>query len=393
VHDPTVYTSQKRDAHALVSNAGSQQFISSAGKDRGGVRASTKTGLPGISLDDPDRDGYAEELSEGDLDLAEWYLMNHPSPARGKMIPEVAAGEKLFTTIGCAKCHTPDWHLLPGNQTDKDYTKRFDGDRRFFDLQVAWNDKTDRLEGKINYLVDKVKDKAKPVQGTGTKKLPALASFELPSIQPADPAGRERWTPKRGAFTIKGIYSDFKYHDVGEDFYQIQYDGSVVRMWRTTPLWGVGHTAPYGHDGASLDLDAVIRRHGGEALDSRVAYTKLSSLERSHVIGFLNNLILYQTEHLPTDLRGRGEIAENYKVQGMNTGVERFNVEWLFKTPVKIEGPIRNFKGEKITSFAGTNIRQAYGLELPFLRDTDLDGFPDVIDQEPTIRGYKDGAR
>jgi hypothetical protein len=368
-HDPTTYTSPKRDAHALVSNAGCQQFISAAGKDRGGVRAPTKTGLPGISLDDPDRDGYCEEISEGDLDVAEWYLLNHPSPARAKITPEIKEGERLFAKIGCASCHTPDWQLLPGNKSDKDYTKRIDGDRRFFDLQVAWNDKTDRLEGKLVYLVDKIKSR--------------------------DDKGRdrERWVPKRGAYTIRGIYSDFKYHDVGEDFYQVQYDGSVVRKWRTTPLWGVGHTAPYGHDGASLDLDCVIRRHGGEALDSRVAYTKMSYTERCNLLAFLNNLILYQTDQLPTDLHGRGRIDDNYKVQGMNTGIERFNSEWLFKTPVKIEGPIRNVQGQKIVSFAGTNIRQAYGLDLEYLRDTDGDGFPDVIDPEPTIRGYKDGVR
>jgi len=76
--------------------------------------------------------------------------------------------------------------------------------------------------------------------------------------------------PKCGAYTIRGIYSDFKYHDVGEDFYQVQFDGSIVKKWRTAPLWGVGHTAPYGHDGASLDLDSVIRRHGGEA--ARIAH-------------------------------------------------------------------------------------------------------------------------
>ncbi|MSQ96354.1 MAG: hypothetical protein EXR98_17625 [Gemmataceae bacterium] len=368
-HDPTTYTSPNRDAHALVSNAGCQQFISAAGKDRGGVRAPTKTGLPGISLDDPDRDGYCEELSEGDMDVSEWYLLNHPSPARAKITPEVAAGEKLFAKIGCASCHTPDWTLLASNPNAKDYTEKFTGDRRFFDLEVAWNDKTDRLEGKLNYLVNK--------------------------ITSCDPKGadRERMVPKRGAFTVRGIYSDFKYHDVGEDFYQMQYDGSIVRQWRTTPLWGVGHTAPYGHDGADLDLNTTIRRHGGEALDSRNAYVKLSDAERSQVLAFLNNLVLYQTDQLPTDLQGRGQIADNYKVQGMNVGLECFNSEHLFRTPVKIEGPIRNIKGEKITSRAGTNIRQAYGLDLQFLRDTDGDGFPDVIDPEPLIRGYRDGIR
>ncbi len=363
-HDPTTYTSPKRDAHALVSNPGAQQFITAAAKDRGGVRAPTKTGLPGISLDDPDRDGYCEEISEGDLDVTEWHFLNHPAPARGRITADVKAGEKLFHQIGCAACHVPDWQLLPGNPTAKDYTQRFDGDRRFFDLAVAFNEKTERLEGKIIPLTNTVKGK-----------------------------NGDRIVPKRGAHTVRGIYSDFKYHDVGEDFYQMQYDGSIVKKWRTAPLWGVAHTAPYAHDGANLDLDSVTRRHGGEALESRLKYAKLTDAERNQVLSFLNSLVLYQTDQLPCDINGDGKIEDNFKVQGVNTGVERFNVEWLFRAPVKIEGPIRNIRGERIVSFAGVNIRQAYGLNLEFLRDTDGDGFPDVIDPEPLIRGYRDGVR
>ena len=369
-HDPTNYTSPKRDAHALVSNPGAQQFISAALKDRGGVRAPTKTGLPGISLDDPDRDGYCEEISEGDLDVAEWYLLNHPAPTRAKITPDIVAGEKLFAKIGCAACHVPDWHLLPGNSDAKDYTQRFDGDRRFFDLKVTHNDKTDRLEGKIDYLANKI-----------------------PSRERERPESADHWVPKRGAFTIRGIYSDFKYHDVGADFYQMQFDGSIVKKWRTAPLWGVGHTAPYAHDGANLDLHSVIRRHGGEALDSRVNYTKLTAADQNQLIAFLNNLVLYQTDQLPCDVNGDGKIETDFKVQGMNTGLECFNPEWLFRIPVKIEGPIRNIRGERIISRAGVNLRQAYGLDLHFLRDTDGDGFPDVIDPEPLIRGYRDGIR
>ena len=364
-HDPTTYTPKSpNNLLAQVSNAGAQQFVTAVGKDRGSVRAKTKTGLPGISLDDPDRDGYCEEISEGDLDVCEWYQLNHPAPARGRITPDAVAGEKLFRAVGCASCHVPDWHLLPHNPKADDYTQRYDGDRRFFDLKVAFNDKTERLEGKIDYLADKIK------------------------------AGKhERLVPRRGATTVRGVYSDFKYHDVGEAFYQMQYDGSLVKKWRTAPLWGVGSTAPYGHDGASLNLDDVIRRHGGDALSSRQAYVNLSIAERKQLVCFLESLVLFQTDQLPCDMNGDGKIDDHFMVQGMDTGLEVFNPEWLFKVPAKIEGPIRNVKGERITSFAITNLRQAYGLDLEYLRDTDGDGFPDVIDPEPLIRGYKNGVK
>jgi hypothetical protein len=41
----------------------------------------------------------------------------------------------------------------------------------------------------------------------------------------------------------------------------------------------------------------------------------------------------------------------------------------------------------------GPNLRQAYGLDLEFLKDSDGDGFPDVIDPDPLRPGFKDGIR
>jgi hypothetical protein len=173
----------------------------------------------------------------------------------------------------------------------------------------------------------------------------------------------------------------------------MQWDGSLVKMWRTTPLWGLGSTAPYGHDGASLDLDSVIRRHGGEARSARNAYAALPLNDRRDLIDFLNNLVLFQTDQLPCDIDGDGSISDHFIVQGMDTGVERFNPEWLFRVPGKIEGRITNHRGDKIMSQAFTNVRAAYGLDLPYLKDTDGDGFPDVIDPAPRQTGYRDGVK
>jgi hypothetical protein len=353
--DPTTFTSPGNDGLGLLSNAGAQQFTTESGKDLGRLRGPT-----GISKDDPDGDGYCEEISEGDLDAVEWYLLNHPAPARGRLTADVRRGERLFSQIGCTSCHTPDWHLFAYNPAARDYTERFDGNRRWFELQVTYSAKSERLEGKLKYL--------------------------------AEQRG-ERWLPRRGAYTVRGIYSDFRYHDVGPDFYQIQYDGTIVKQWRTSPLWGVCTTAPYGHDGASLDLDAVIRRHGGEALRARKAYRSLTEEERRQLVCFLQSLVLYQTDQLPCDIDGDGAISSHLVVQGMDTGEERFNPEWLFRVPGKIEGQIHNFRGEPVFSQALTNVRQAYGLDLEYLKDSDGDGFPDVIDPAPLKPGFRDGER
>lgn len=352
--DPTTLSDPDGDGWARLSNAGALQCVTGAGKDRGAVRTPT-----GVSKDDPDRDGYCEEISEGDLDMAEWYLLNHPAPARGKITEEVVRGEELFKSIGCATCHVPDWRLPAARPFAKDYTERSAGDRRFFELQVSFNNEAERLEGKLVYLAEKQADSL---------------------------------IPRRGAHTVNGIYSDFKYHDLGESFYQLQFDGSVVRKWRTSPLWGVGSTAPYGHDGANLGLDEVIRRHGGEAFESRNAYISLPYAQRRLVIEFLQSLVLYQTDRLPCDVNGDGKISEHLVVAGMDTGYERFNPEWLFRVPGKIEGPVTNLRGERVASHALTNVADAYGLMLGYLKDSDLDGFPDVIDALPRRRGYKDGT-
>jgi hypothetical protein len=340
--DPTASTCPDGSALALVSNAGMQQFITEAPRDRGSARTPS-----GISLDDPDRDGFLEEITEGDLDVVEWYLLNHPAPAKSMATAEVQRGEVIFARIGCAACHISDWQLSSG-------------DRRLFDLRVAFNSKNQRLEGKIAILADH----------------------------------REgRWMPRRGPVAIRGVYSDFKYHDVGPDFYQLQFDGSIVRKWRTTPLWGVGSTAPYGHDGANLDLDSVIRRHGGEALESKSTYETLPFRDRRDLLDFLSHLVLFQTDQLPCDVNGDGRIDERFLVQAQDTGMERFNPEWLFRVPGKIEGPMTNLRGDRIVSFALMNARQAYGLDLAYFRDSDGDGFPDVIDPAPNLAGYRDGIK
>jgi di-heme oxidoreductase (putative peroxidase) len=339
-HDPTTLVEPNGDGLARVSLAGAPQFVSGASRDRG-----LRQGPGGISLDDPDRDGHLEEISEGDLDLIEWYLLNHPAPAQHLRTPEVARGERLFARAGCTACHVPDWRLHAANSSAPDYTRRYRGDRRFFHLDVGPG-VDGRLRGRVRLLAEK---------------------------------GDGRWRRKLGPFTIRGVYSDFRYHDLGPECRQLQFDGSTLTRFRTTPLWGVGTTAPYGHDGSALTLEEVIRRHGGEAADSRSAYARLTSGERTALLAFLQSLVLYGTDDLPTDVDEDGRIEPHFRVAGKDTGLERFSPEWLFNVPGEIEGPAIGPDGRSIVSHALANMRGAYGVDLPYCRDANRDGFPDIL--------------
>ena len=362
-HGPTLSEEPNEDGLARVSLAGAPQFITNVPRDRGNVLTPG-----GVSLDDPDRDGHYEEISEGDLDLIEWYLLNHPAPAGLRRTPQTARGETLFHKIGCARCHVPDWQLLAADMKNPDYTKRYLGDRRFFNLEVTAG-KDGQLRGKVQVIATELHSVAE----NGRSLTPAIA---CDGVQ----LRRNRlYIPRRKSFTIRGVFSDFKYHDLGTAFHQIQYDGSTLTHFRTALLWGVGSTAPYGHDGASLTLDAVIRRHGGEAQHEAYAYRRLSIRDREAVVAFLNSLVLYSTDDLPCDVNGDGKISEHFIVAGADTGREVFNPEWLFNLPCRIEGRVIAPDGRRILSRAVVNCREAYGLNLPYCRDKDVDGFPDVL--------------
>src|SRR5205814_6111308 len=117
--DPTTLNDPDGSGFAQVSNAGVQQCVTAAGKDRGAMRGPT-----GISKDDPDRDGYCEEITEGDLDMTEWYLLNHPAPGRGQITEDVKQGEAPVTSLKCAACHVAHCQIETANPAAAEYTKR-----------------------------------------------------------------------------------------------------------------------------------------------------------------------------------------------------------------------------------------------------------------------------
>ena len=307
----------------------------------------------GFSEDDPDGDGYLNEISEGDLDLGEWFMLNAPRPAFAGVPKLRQRGEAHMEALGCTECHVPDWEIQAADDL-------FAGDRRVFDLDVTWNQRAGRLEGSLVDLGQ------------------TLASGDV--------------VPRGDEFVVRGLYSDLRHHDMGPDLEEVGYDGVRNSLWRTPPLWGVGSGFPWGHDGACLTLHEVIVRHGGEAAASRDAFVNAPIAEQRELLEFLEALVLYDLETLPTDMDGDGQIAQDFVVAGVSTGEERFNPEWLFRVPVRIQGWAPSVDGTPVMSCAALNRTAAYGEDLPARVDTDQDGWPDVMDAAPTQRGYRDGV-
>jgi hypothetical protein len=108
--------------------------------------------------------------------------------------------------------------------------------------------------------------------------------------------------PKLQPFLVRNIFTDFKRHDLGPSFHERNYDGTTQTEFLTTPLWGVGTTAPYGHDGRSINLVEVILRHGGEASEAAQAFDKLATEQRACLLEFLNALVLFPPDDTASNL-------------------------------------------------------------------------------------------
>jgi CxxC motif-containing protein (DUF1111 family) len=204
-------------------------------------------------------------------------------------------GRRLLEGVGCTNCHVANLTV--------------ERDRRYADVETVY----DPQRGIFNSLF-----------ATAAVLTTTIAdSGGLPPVH----------VPRAGAFQVVNIFTDFKRHDLGPNFYEQNYDGTIQREFLTTPLWGIGTTAPYGHDGRSINLNEVILRHGGEAQAARDRFAALQPVERESILAFLNSLVLFPPDDTASNLDPGNRGLANFPQFGHGS----IRLSALFLNPADIE--------------------------------------------------------
>ncbi len=237
--------------------------ITPAGLRLDGVADSIKASPVASDGEDGDGDGVTQEVDAALVDHMEFYLLNYFKPATGEQRREERVGFRIMDRIGCTGCHVQNLTV--------------ERDRRVADVETRHD----------------------PNRGTFNRLFATVSQLFRAED---DGAALPQLLPEEEPFLVRDIFTDFKRHDLGPAFYEIDYDGSLQTTFMTEPLWGVGSTAPYGHDGRSINLKEVILRHGGEAEQSRNAFAALGNYQQRTLLAALNSLVLFPPDDTASTL-------------------------------------------------------------------------------------------
>ncbi len=244
---------------------------------------------------DGDGDGVTNELSVGDITAITIYLAAQPRPTSKVelsslgLIPalttaqsdEIALGSTTFDQIGCNGCHVRQMKLIDPIFSEPSLNSNY-RDALFPGGQNPITYGLDPTQAtRFDLTLDQKDNVLKDASGQVT--------FRLGSFQ-KDAQGQ----------AVIELLSDLKRHNMGNGLAeQIDEVGTGASVFMTRPLWGVGSTAPYLHDGRSTTLTEAILEHGGEAQTASTAFVALPVASQKAVIAFLNNLVLFKTPLLP----------------------------------------------------------------------------------------------
>lgn len=201
----------------------------------------------------PHRPGYQPvgyDLNQQECNALVKYLKDLPAPVAIEtnnvvLRDSLRDGERLFASVGCAACHTPQLGEVAGIYSD-------------LLLHDMGPDSGDSGSYGVFVPDSPGSDNEDPI--------PEVATFQ--------PAQFGRIV---NMSTLQAIPDDQK--------------GATSQEWRTPALWGVRDSAPYMHDGRAKTLEQAIATHGGEAHLAAINFFRLSKADQTRVLSFLRTLV------------------------------------------------------------------------------------------------------
>ena len=267
------------------------------------IEAPPVTGNNGL---DPDGDGISNELPISLVDHEEFYLLNYFKPGTSvspDRAADVNAGRTIFTNAGCASCHIASLTI--------------NVDRRVADVETVFSD----------FNPASPTTSGNPLNRLFATATPKIVTIDDPGTFPV------LKQPARGSFVVNNFFADLKRHDLGNNFAERNFDGTLQRQFMTEPLWGVATTAPYGHDGRSQTLEEVIIRHGGEAQAARDSFVAQSRANKNLVLAFLTSLVLFPPDDTASNTANINPGAANFPQAGHGA----IALTPLFNNPADLE--------------------------------------------------------
>lgn len=236
---------------------------------------------------DGDFDGVMDEMGIGDITALSVYLASQPRPVTKLELDDLGLlqltrdekrsirhGSDVFTQSGCSGCHRP---------------------------ALTVDDPIFSEPSQVAEFREDVFPAGQDALGHGVNPTDPI-TFDLTKDQPDNIIEVNGKTIHFGAFeknrdggAIIRLYGDLKRHEMGPALAEnIDETGAGVSVWLTKELWGVGSTPPYLHDGRATTLMEAILEHGGEAQTSRDTVFNLSDNDKTDLIAFLDNLVLFK---------------------------------------------------------------------------------------------------
>lgn len=257
-----------------------RDFTNNAFNQHFGIQSEERFGL-GV---DEDGDGFANELTRADVTAISMFQATLPVP--GQVVPTdpevrraIRIGAQRFSQIGCASCHTPALPLADKGWVYTEPSPYNSGD----DLQAG-----EAPSIAVDLTSDELASPRLRADRNGIVWVPAFTDLKLHNItgSPSDPNSEPL---NQNA-------------PLGSDAF---FSGN--QQFITRKLWGVGNSGPYMHHGKFTTMREAILAHSGEALQSRVAFQKMSDYDRDCLIEFLKSLqiLLPGTQSLAVDEDGR----------------------------------------------------------------------------------------